>query len=244
MTAQQFVEDGVDEIQHINFLFLNFFFDLMQDTRTPARLTFVAQHGAELDLSSARVRSFVELLEQHQIVIDPTLADFEAKFLARPGLMAPTWAPLVDRSPARSQLWIRGGGGGLPVPPGMDARYRESFERMVQFVGLLYRSGVTIVAGTDGNDFATLPREFELYVNAGIAPAEVLRLDTLGAARVMKRDSEYGRIAPGYVSDLIIVEGNPLLNISDIRKVRTVLRGDRLYDTAALLRSVGITPAP
>jgi hypothetical protein len=244
MTAQQFVEDGVDEIQHINFLFLNFFFDQVQDTRTPGRLTTVAQHGAELDLSSPRVRSFVELLKQHQIVVDPTLADFESKFLARPGLMAPTWAPLVDRSPARSQLWIRGGGGGLPVPPGMDARYRESFERMVQFVGLLYRSGVTVVAGTDGNDFATLPRELELYVNAGIPPAEVLRLDTLGAAQVMKRDSEYGRIAPGYVSDLIVVEGDPLLNISDIRKVRTVLRGDRLYDTTALLKSVGITPVP
>ena len=244
MTAQQFVDDGVDEIQHINFLFLNFLFDQIQDTRTSARLSSVAEHGAELDLSSPRVHSFIELLEQHQIVIDPTLADFEGKFLARPGLMAPMWEPIVDRLPATSQPWIRGGGGGLHVPQGMDGRYRESFERMVQMVGLLYRSGITIVAGTDGSDFARLPRELELYVSAGISPAEVLRLDTLGAARVMKRDNEVGRIAPGYVSDLILVDGDPLLNISDIRKVRTVLRGDRLYDTAALLQSMGITPLP
>jgi hypothetical protein len=84
----------------------------------------------------------------------------------------------------------------------------------------------------------------ELYVTAGIPPAEVLRLDTLGAARVMRRDREYGRIAPGYVSDLILIDGDPTINISDIRKVRTVLRGDWLYDSAALWTSMGIAPAP
>jgi Amidohydrolase family len=244
MTAEQFVNDGVDEIQHINFLFLNFFFDQVQDTRTPARFTFVAQHGAELDLSSPRVRNFIDLLRQHHIVCDPTVADFEAKFLSRPGVMAPTYAPMVDRMSVSWQRSIKGGAEGLPVPPGMDAHYRESFERMVQMIGVLYRSGVTIVAGTDGLSFIWLPREFELYVNSGISPAEVLRLDTLGAARVMKRDNEYGRIAPGYVADLILIDGDPTINISDIRKVRTILRGDRLYDSAALFQSMGVAPAP
>jgi amidohydrolase family protein len=244
MTAEQFVNDGVDEIQHINFLFLNFFFDQVQDTRTPERFTVVAQHGAELDLTSPRVRGFIDLLKQHHIVCDPTMADFEAKFLSRPGVMAPTFAPMVDRMDVLWQRSIRGGAEGLPVPPGMDARYRESFERMVQMIGVLYRSGVTIVAGTDGLSFIWLPREFELYVNAGISPAEVLRLDTLGAARVMNLDNEYGRIAPGYVSDLILVDGDPMINISDIRRVRTVLRGRRLYDSAALWKSMDIAPAP
>jgi hypothetical protein len=244
MTAEQFVNDGVDEIQHINFLFLNFFFDQVQDTRTPARFTVLAQHGAELDLSSARVRNFVDLLRQHHIVCDPTVADFEAKFLSRPGVMAPTFAPMVDRMSVSWQRSARAGAEALPVPPEMDARYRESFERMVQMIGVLYRSGITIVAGTDGLSYIWLPREFELYVNAGISPAEVLRLDTLGAARVMKRDNEYGRIGPGYVSDLILVDGDPTINISDIRRVRTVLRGDRLYDSAALWKSMGIKPAP
>lgn len=244
MTAEQFVKDGVDEIQHINYLFLNFFFNQVQDTRTPARFTVVAQHGAELDLSSPRVRGFIDLLRQHHIVVDPTVADFEYMFLARPGVMAPTYAPFVDRMSLSWQRSIRSGAEGLLVPPGMDPRYRQSVERMVQMIGVLYRSGVTIVAGTDGLGFMRLPREFELYVNAGIPPAEVLRLDTLGAAQVMKHDKEFGRIAPGYVSDLILVDGNPLINISDMRKVRTVLRGDRLYDSAALFQSMGVAPAP
>lgn len=244
MTAEQFVDDGVDEIQHINYIFLNFFSDQVQDTRTPTRFTVTAQHGAELDLNSPRVRHFIDLLRQRHIVCDPTVANFEYKFLARPGVMAPTYAPMVDRMSVSWQRSIRSGAEGLPVPPGMDARYRESYERMVQMIGVLYRSGVTIVAGTDGLGFMALPREFEIYVSAGIPPAEVLRLGTLGAARVMKRDNEYGRIAPGYVSDLILVDGDPTINISDIRKVRMVLRGDRLYDAAALWKSMRIAPAP
>ncbi|MDB5976282.1 MAG: Amidohydrolase family protein [Nevskia sp.] len=244
MNAEQFVADGVDEIQHINFLFLNFFFDQVPDTRTPARFTTIAQHGAELDLSSPRVQSFVELLRSHHIVSDPTLVTFEGMFLERPGLMGPSYNRVVDRLPLTYQRSFRAATQGLPVPAGMDARYRESYARMVEMVGLLYRSGVTIVAGTDGFDAFALPREFELYVNAGIPPAEVLRLDTLGAARVMKHDDAYGRVAPGYVSDLILVDGDPLRNIADMRKVRTVLRGDRLYDSAALFQAMGVAPAP
>ncbi len=244
MNAEQFVADGVDEIQHINFLFLNFFFDQVQDTRTPARFTTIAQHGAELDLSSPRVQKFVELLKDHHIVSDPTLVAFEGMFLERPGLMGPSYNRVIERLPLTYQRAFRAATQGLPVPAGMDARYRESYARMVEMVGLLYRSGVTIVAGTDGFDAFALPREFELYVNAGIPPAEVLRLDTLGAARVMKHDDAYGRVAPGYVSDLILVDGDPLLNISDMRKVRTVLRGDRLYDSAALFQAMGVAPAP
>jgi hypothetical protein len=144
----------------------------VQDTSTPGRFTVVAQHGAGLDLSSPRVRGFIDLLRQHHIVCDPTAADFEAKFLSRPGVMAPTYAPMVNRMSVSWQRSAKSGAEGLPVPPGMDARYRESFERMVQMIGVLYRSGVTIVAGTDGLSFIWLPREFELYVNAGIPPAE------------------------------------------------------------------------
>ena len=73
MTAQQFVEAGADEIQHINMLFLNFFFDEVKDTRTPARFIAVAERGATLDLNSQRVRSFVQLLKDHNVVVDPTL---------------------------------------------------------------------------------------------------------------------------------------------------------------------------
>jgi imidazolonepropionase-like amidohydrolase len=60
----------------------------------------------------------------------------------------------------------------------------------------------------------------------------------------MGRDKEYGRVAPGYVADLILVDGDPSINIADIRKVRTTIRGDRLYDADALFRHASILPLP
>jgi len=103
---------------------------------------------------------------------------------------------------------------------------------------------VRIVAGTDGSGGLQIPRELELYVSAGIAPKDALRTATYDAAAVMKRDKDYGRIAPGYVADLILIDGDPTLNMADIRKVRTVIRGDRRYDSAKLFASIGIAPAP
>ncbi|MBL0162506.1 MAG: amidohydrolase family protein [Xanthomonadales bacterium] len=244
MTARQFVENGADEIQHVNMLFLNFMFDKVQDTRTPARFTAVAEYGAALDLSSPPVRDFIQLLKDRQIVVDPTVGTFEDMFLGRPGVPGPGFAAIVDRFPTTWQRQIRSGAGGLEMKPGQQALFRDSYQNMVNMVGVLHRSGVHIVAGTDNLAGLTLPRELELYVEAGIPPIEVLRIATSGSAEVMKREDDYGRVAPGYVADLILVDGDPTINMADIRKVRTTIRGDRLYDADALFRAVSIKPAP
>ena len=242
MTARQFVENGADEIQHVNMLFLNFMFDKVQDTRTPARFTAVAEHGAALDLSSKPVREFIRMLKERHIVVDPTVGTFEDMFLSRPGVPGPGFAAIVDRFPTTWQRQIRSGSGGLEMKEGQQSLFRDSYQNMVNMVGVLHRSGVTIVPGTDNLAGMTLPRELELYVEAGIPPMDVLRIATSVSAEVMNRDKDYGRVAPGYVSDLILVDGDPTINMADIRKVRTTIRGDRLYDADALFRAVSITP--
>ncbi|HOX72634.1 MAG TPA: amidohydrolase family protein, partial [Dokdonella sp.] len=243
MTARQFVENGADEIQHVNMLFLNFMFDKVQDTRTPARFTAVAEYGAGLDLSSPPVREFIQLLKDRNIVIDPTVGTFEDMFLSRPGVPGPGFAAITDRFPTTWQRQIKSGSGGLEMKAGQQSLFRDSYQNMVNMVGVLFRSGVRIVPGTDNLAGMTLPREFELYVEAGIPPVDVLRIATIGSAEVMKRDNDYGRIAPGYVSDLILIDGDPTINMADIRKVRTTIRGDRLYDADALFKAVSVKPA-
>ena len=244
MTARQFVENGADEIQHINMLMLNFLFDKVQDTRSPARFVAIGEYGASIDLSSKEVQDFIALLKRKDIVIDPTVSTFEDMFLGRPGFPGPGYDSIIDRLPVTWQRGVRTGAGGLPIKPGQEALYRKGYQKMIDFTGLLYRSGVRIVPGTDGMAGLNLPRELEIYVSAGIAPKDVLRLATVDSAKVMKRDSEYGRIAPGYVSDVILVDGDPTLNIGDVRKVRTVIRGDRRFDSAALYKAVQIKPWP
>jgi imidazolonepropionase-like amidohydrolase len=238
MTAEQAVRDGYDEIQHVNMLFLNFWADTVKDTRTPLRFTAVAEKAADLDLGSERVKAFVRLLKERGTVVDPTVSIFESMFTDRAGAIGPGYAAVADRLPVdvrRSLL-----GGGLPVPDGMDQRYRDSFRATLRMVKLLHDSGVPIVAGTDALAGFALHRELELYVEAGIPAAEVLRIATIGAARVMKRDAELGSVTVGKKADLVLVSGDPTRRISDVRNTALVVKDGAVYDLAVVRKALGI----
>jgi hypothetical protein len=240
MTAEQFVRDGADEIQHMNFIFLNFMFDTVQDTRTPARFTEVAKHGAEVDPNSPKVQAFIHVLQEHKTVLDPTLNVFEGLFTDRPGPVSAIYAAIGDRLPAqiRRQFMY----GGLQPPEGLDQRYRDSFQQMLKMTKTLYDAGIPIVAGTDALAGFALHHELELYEQAGIPAAKVLQLDTIGAARVMKRDKELGSIAPGKLADMILVDGDPSVHVSDVRRVITVVKDGNVYKVADLDQALGVKP--
>lgn len=239
MRAEQAIDAGYDEIQHANMLFLNFMPDVT-DTRTPARFTEVGKRAADLDLKSPAVQAFIAKLRDRRIVADPTVAIFENMFTARNGVTSPTYAMVADRMPPQVRRDFLSGG--LPVPEGMDARYRASFQRMLDLVAELHRSGVTIVAGTDALAGFSLHRELELYAKAGIPNADVLRIATLVPAQILKRESDLGTIEPGKLADFIIVDGNPLANMSDIRKVSRVVKDGKVFVPAEIYRELGVSP--
>src|ERR1700693_1106019 len=135
MTAEQVVRLGFDEVQHVNFVMLNFM-DSVKDTRSMSGFTAVAKDGAALDFSSQRVKSFIALLKERHTVIDPTVGTFEDMFVGRAGEMSPSLGMVADRflSQVRRGLFS----GGLPVPAGMDQRYKVSYASMVRMVGELY----------------------------------------------------------------------------------------------------------
>ena len=101
MTADQFVRDGADEIQHMNFVFLNFMPDVTE-TRTPARFIEPGKRAAGIDLNSAQVNDFIALLKQHHTVIDPTMTIWEATYVDRPGNVSEEDAYMFDRLPLAS----------------------------------------------------------------------------------------------------------------------------------------------
>jgi imidazolonepropionase-like amidohydrolase len=237
MTAAECVKLGFNEIQHANFLVLNFMPDV-KETRTPARFTEPAKRAVDIDVNSPQVQEFIKLLKERQVAIDPTLSIFENMFADRPGEVGEGFAAVASRMPAQ----IRRGflTGGLPVPDGMDQRYRDSFATMLKMVKAAYDAGIPVEGGTDSLAGFALHRELELYVKAGIPAPQVLQLATLGAARIMKRDKELGSIAPGKLADFAIVDGDPSSNISDIRKVRTVIKDGVRYESAELYRELGV----
>ncbi|MBC7791907.1 MAG: amidohydrolase family protein [Anaerolineae bacterium] len=238
MTADSAVKLGFDEIQHANMLFLNFWGDSIKDTRTPLRFTAVGERAALLDLNSARVQSFIRLLKDRKVVVDPTVNIFEGMFTGRKGVVDPGYAMIADRMPPQ----VRRGflGGGLPVPEGLDQRYRDAFAAMLKLVKMMYDAGITIVPGTDAFSGFALHRELELYARAGIPGNEVLRIATIIPARVTKREKQLGSIAPGKLADLVLIDGNPVDRISDIRKAVLVVKNGVVYEPAALYEAVGV----
>ena len=126
------------------------------------------------------------------------------------------------------------------MPEGKDQTFRDSFTNMERMVKMLYDNGIPIVAGTDGLAGFGLHRELELYVQAGIPAPEVLRIATLGAATVMHRADRFGSVAPGKLADLIIVDGDPTTNISDVRNVRTVVKNGNVFDAKEVAAAIGV----
>jgi imidazolonepropionase-like amidohydrolase len=239
MTASQCVELGYDEIQHVNFLILNFFPEI-KNTNTIARLVEPAKVGATLDLNSPKVQSFIKLLQDHHTKLDLTLSVFEDSYLSRAGEIPVGFRPVANRLPAQVRRGLLSQG--MTPPPGMDETYRKSFAKMMELTGLLYRAGIPIEGGTDSMAGFALEHELELEAQAGIPPSQVLQNATLNAARIMSLDKDLGSIAPGKLADVVLVDGNPAANISDVRKTVLVVKDGVIYKPAELYSELGVSP--
>jgi imidazolonepropionase-like amidohydrolase len=240
MTAEQFVRDGADEIQHMNFIFLNFMPDV-KETRTPARFIEPGKRGSDLDLNSQPVNDFIALLKQHHTVVDPTMGVWEGTYLDRPGQIAKIDAAMFDRLPVQAQRGSKSAGGALgATDPSTDKQYRASYANMVRMLKKLYDNGVQIVAGTDARSGYAFDRELEIYDEAGIPASEVLRIATIEAAKVMHKDHALGSIAPGKYADMILVNGDPTKQMSDIRQVDVVIKNGDVYRPSEMYPAFGI----
>jgi Amidohydrolase family len=240
MRAQDVVEQGFDEIQHINQVLLNFLVTPTTDTRTLARFYLPAEKLADFDLDSKRVGDFVALLKRHTTSIDPTLVTFDF-IKQRDGEPAEPYEPIRSHMPPDVQRYFAVGS--MRIPDEATARrYRASYQKMVDFVGRMYRAGVPIVAGTDALAGFTLQAEFELYVKAGLTPSQVLQIATRNGARYSRTSADRGSLVTGKLADLILVDGDPTQRIADIRKVALVVTQGSVISPAAVYRALGVVP--
>lgn len=236
--AERVVREGYDELQHINQLMLNFVSDPDTDSRALARFTLVGERVHALDLDSPPVRDFIALLAGRGTVVDATVATFEGMFNQRQGEMNPSLAAVADHVPFATQRDWRGNS--MDVTEANLAIYRASYAKMIRFLGMLHAAGVPLVAGTDGYAGFTLHRELELYVQAGITPGEAIRIATRNGARYTGLEHETGSVTVGRRADLILIDGDPTRNISDIRRVSYVLKDGTGFAPAEIYESFGV----
>jgi imidazolonepropionase-like amidohydrolase len=177
-------------------------------------------------------------LKRHRTVVDPTLALYE--LLARPFTESiDTFEPGIRKVAAELSTPLNGFGS----PPGLASRQRARLNDGLAVVARLHRAGVPIVAGTDQSvPGHSLHRELELYVKAGLSPFDALAAATIVPARAMKKDADSGTIEKGKRGDLILLDGNPLADIRNTRRIYRVITNGRVFDPAPLWRSVGFQP--
>lgn len=208
-TAQQSVEAGQDQIEHISYV-LN------------------TLPSGKFD--SPEVQKFLQFLKQRGTVVTPTVSAVEI-FTRSTSTPIASFEPGILKVPTDVSAVLNKFG----IPPEQAAGGRGYFELALTLVSALHKAGIPIVAGTDmlvpGH---SLHRELQLFVKAGMTPMAALQSATIVPARLMKLDKEVGTIETGKLADLIITEGNPLDNISNIRNVKYVMKNGEIYESARL----------
>ncbi|QMV18304.1 amidohydrolase family protein [Granulicella sp. 5B5] len=229
------VADGMDQINHLQFVTRSM---VPEDNAVSGQPT--SQNRFTLaDLDSDRAKSLIALLAAKHIVVDPTSGWGEMAGHPR-SIPTATFEPGVNAAPF--PLAWRYDNIGAPTKDATadEAKFHARMSANLKVIDALYKAGVPIVAGSDTNLIGYgLDRELELYVQAGLTPLQAIQSATIVPARVMHHDADSGTIEPGKRADLVLVQGDPLTNISNLRNVISVVTDGRMYDSKALGRAVG-----
>lgn len=234
------IEDGYNSIAHINQLMLGWILDPKEDTRTPLRLTAMARGGG-LDLASARVQKTVRLMQSRRVALDTTASIIEQLMLSRAGVVPPGQEDFLGHMPVGFQRY-RKRSFVTVADPTAEKSYRDGFAKVLETIGMLHEKGIRLLPGTDDATGFSVLRELELYVLAGMTPAEALRSATLGAEEYLGGTALVGSIEKGKFADLVLVAGDPTKDIGAIRRPKMVMRGGIVYFPSEIYTAIGIKP--
>jgi amidohydrolase family protein len=240
-SSPRVVRDGYDEVTHINQLILSFMIDTdKEDTRTPFRFTALGLRTAKLSLDDPRFQQLLAEMRKRGVAHDPTIATFQSLLLARPGSVTTVDAAWLDHVPGPVQRTRKVAL--LDIKPGEDAVYRASSQKLREVLKLLFDRGIRLVPGTDDTPGLMLHSELEEWQRAGIPPADVLRLSTIGAAEHLGLAHEVGTIARGKRADLVLVPGDPTRDVGVLRQARMVMKDGVVYFPDEIHAAIGVRP--
>ena len=237
------INAGYDEITHINWVMMQ----AMPDSVIPVsngimRFEGPGRYAKDVNLEGQAIKAIIGVMASKHIYSDPTMVAFESLYVPENGDLSLSYAPFVGTLPPATERGFRTGGFAVPKDLAR-ADYRASWAKMVGLLGRMHQAGVPIVAGTDGAGIEIV-HELEIYVQAGLSPAEALAAATIVPARLVGQDAKTGSVKVGKAADLALVEGDPSTRIGDLRQTRVVMLDGKLLDADALRSAAGFSGRP
>jgi imidazolonepropionase-like amidohydrolase len=110
-------------------------------------------------------------------------------------------------------------------------RLNDYIRRNLETLRRAVRAGVTVAMGSDAvfTGFGENARELQMFVKAGMTPAQALTAATANGSRLLGKEKEVGDVAPGFYADIVAVEGDPLADVEVlVEGVRWVMKGGRV----------------
>jgi enamidase len=235
VTFQQAIDMGVDQLFHGALV--------MPDTRRPgiSQRNFAewSKETAALDFTRPEIQSFFRMAAERKVVLTPTVAISE---LAEPGDYAKHH--MEEQKPfytadawQQVEKYLKG-----PAPSWYPADVMEQeLRKNKEFIRRAHEAGCLLSTGTDYVLLTMLPgwslwREMEIFAEAGLSPMDVLKAATWNGVYAIGRTDQLGDVAAGKLADFVVLDANPLENISNVRRVHKVVKGGVIYDREQLLK--------
>ena len=251
VNARQATLFGIDEIEHVSGIAEA----SLTDAATKKAAAIQSKHNSPTGenwpvqpwefTNPERLQSLIQLLVDHHVVIDPTLFVYDRiAHLNDPIREKDPNLKYVQFSDELRHLWVAENYfqvfGTRPWgKEEYDRALRHQRARM-EFLRQFVSSGGVVVAGSDTANPYVIPgfglhKELELLVEAGLIPLQALQAATLNAAKTLQRETSLGTVSAGKTADLVVLNGDPLRDITQTRNIYRVLKNGVVYDPASLL---------
>lgn len=232
LTAAKAIDWGIDGLEHGIFGMPEFFGHGFSPKSIACRDT-------TFDLTDPSVGALIQKIIEHQVYLSPTIVTFKA-MLADFEPFKPQWQQYLSEDVRGSVSKL---GRMLTSNQGMQNCIPNALAKQNQLLKEINERGGLIVTGTDPVGPMITPgyglhREMELLVEAGLTPMEAIQAATLNAAKALRKYAEFGSVEVGKRANLVVVQGDPSQNISDIGSTVMIFKRGKQYDPDKLRESV------
>ena len=225
---------GIDNIEHGFFTNSDYVAGKQPGVCPPG----VRRSLLEVDLEGEEVAATIREMVEQGVAMTSTLPVYELAIPNRP----PLEQRVLDMlAPGARDEYLQSR---ADVASRDDAPMAELFPKAQAFERMFVEAGGLLAAGVDPTGMGgALPgygdqRNYELLLESGFSPEQVIRIMSLNGARVLGEDERFGSIEPGKLADLVVIDGDPVRREAEIRNVTLVFKEGVGYDAPALAESV------